>query len=190
MKTTAIPEIIPVVLICTAGIISAARIHLYLALLLHRDYFRRSDASLSCFSVPQGLFPAAGCISILLFCYTGIISTGQMHLYLAFLFHRDYFRQPNASLSCSFVPQGLVPPAECISILLFCSTEIISTGRIHLYLALLLHRDYFQRPNASLSCFFLPQGLFRPAECISNPGSCKVSATNPLLHRKHSYGFC
>ena len=120
-KTTAIPEIIPAVLICTAGIISAARMHLYLALLSHRDYFRRS----------------------------------------------------NASLSCSFVPQRLFPPTECISILLFCYTGII-----------------LPRSDASLSCSFAPQGLFRPAEFISNPGSCKVSATKLLLHRKHSYGLC
>ncbi len=236
-RTTAIPEIIPVVLICTAGIISVARMHLYLPLLLHRDYFRRSNASLSCSFAPQGLFPPAGFISILLFCYTEIISAGQMHLYLALLLHRDYFapakcisisrfcstgmisagrmhlylplllhrdyfQRPDASLSCSFLPQGLFPPSGCISILLFCptgiistgqmhlylallphrdyfapvgcisiflfcSTGIISTGRIHLYLPLLLHRDYFCRPDASLSCSFVPQGLFPPAECIS-----------------------
>ena len=124
-KSTAIPEIIPVVLICTAGIILAGRIHLYLAFLLHRDYFRRSDSSLSSSFVPQGLFLPAGCISIFLFCPTGIISTGQMHLYLALLFHRDYFRSPDASLSRFFAPQGLFPPAGCISILLFCPTGII-----------------------------------------------------------------
>ncbi len=97
-KTTAIPEIIPVVLICTAGIISAGRMHLYLALLLHRDYFRRPNASLSCSFAPQRLFPPARCISILLFCYTGIISASRIHPQLALLFHRDYFGQPNASL--------------------------------------------------------------------------------------------
>ena len=294
-KTTAIPKIIPVVLICTAGIISASRMHLYLAFLFHRDYFApsgfisisrfcptgiilpRPDSSLSRAFAPQGLFPPAGCISIFLFCSTGIISTGQMHLYLPLLLHRDYFRQPNASLSrsfapqglfppakcisiflfcstgiilpqldaslscsfapqglfppvgfipsllfcstgimsagqmhlylalllhrdyfrrsnaslpSSFVPQGLFPPARCISISLFCSTGIISTGQMHLYLALLFHRDYFHRPNASLSCSFVTQGLLPPVECISNLGSCKVSATKLLLYRKHSYGFC
>ena len=200
-KTTAIPEIIPVVLICTAGIISAARMHPQLALLLHRDYFRRPDASLSCSFAPQGLFRPAGCISILLFCYTGIISAGRMHLYLALLLHRDYFCRSDASLSCfsvpqglfcpswihlylplllhrdyfcrpdsspacSFVPQGLFRPAECISSLLFSSTGIISTSRMHLYLPLLLHRDYFCLPDSSPACSFLPQGLFRPARCI------------------------
>ena len=167
-KTTAIPEIIPAVLICTAGIISApagcisillfsstgiisaVRIHLYLALLLHRDDFRRSDASLSCSFVTQGLFRPSGCISIFLFYFTGIISTGRMHLYLALLFHRDYFDRPDASLSCSFVTQGLFRPVGFIPSLLFCSTGIISTGRMHLYLALLFHRDYFCQPNASL----------------------------------------
>ena len=141
--------------------------HLYLALLLHRDYFCRSDSSLSRAFAPQGLFPPAKCISILLFCSTGIISTGQMHLYLLLLFHRDYFRRPDSSLSRAFAPQGLFPPAKCISILLFCSTGIISTGRIHPQLALLLHRDYFRRSNASLSCSFVTQGLFRSARCIS-----------------------
>ena len=165
--------------------------HLYLALLLHRDHFHRPDSSLSCSFAPQGLFPPAKCISILLFCSTGIISIGRIHLYLVLLLHRDYFRRPNASLSrsfapqgllppagfisillfcstgiilpqpdaslsCFFAPQGLFPPARCISILLFCSTGIISAGQIHLYLALLLHRDYFRRPNASLSCSFEP----------------------------------
>ena len=177
-KTTAIPEIIPVVLICTAGII-----------------LPRPDASLSCSFLPQGLFPPAECISIFLFSSTGIISTGRMHLYLALFFHRDDFRHPDSSLSCSFlpqglfcpgrmhlylplllhrdyfrrsdsslsssfVPQGLFPPAGFISILLFCSTGIISTGRMHLYLALLLHRDYFRRSDSSLSSSFAPQGLF------------------------------
>ena len=259
-KTTAIPKIIPVVLICTAGIISASRMHLYLAflfhrdyfapsgfisisrfcptgiisagrmhlylpLLLHRDYFHRPNASLSSSFVTQGLFPPAKCISISLFCSTGIISAGQMHLYLPLLLHRDYFapagcisillfcttgiistgrihpqlalllhrdyvRRPNASLSCSFAPQGLFPPVKCISAFLFCPTGIISTGQMHLYLALLLHRDYFHRPNASLSCSFVTQGLLPPVECISNLGSCKVSATKLLLYRKHSYGFC
>ena len=101
------------------------------------------SASLPGFSVPQRLFRPIRCISILLFCSTGIISTGWMHLYLAFLFHRDYFNRPDASLSGSFAPQGLFRPPGFISIWLFCSTKIISTARIHLYLALLLLRDYF-----------------------------------------------
>ena len=189
-------------LICTAGIISVGRMHLYLPLLLHRDYFGRSDASLPSSFASQGLLPPAECISILLFSSTGIISTGRihpclpilshrdyfdrpdsslpcsfapqglfcpgrMHLYLPLLLHRDYFRRPDSSLSSSFVTQGLFPPPGCISIFLFCSTGIISAARIHLYLPLLLHRDYFCRPDASLSSSFAPQGLFRPAECIS-----------------------
>ena len=157
-KTTAIPEIIPVVLICTAGIISAGQMHPQLALFFHRDYFRRPDSSPACSFLPQGLFPPAGFISILLFCSTGIISTGRMHPCLPLLLHRDYFRRPDSSPACSFVPQGLFPPAECISILLFCSTGIISTGRMHLYLALFFHRDYFRRPDASLSSSFASQG--------------------------------
>ena len=105
-------------------------------------------------------------ISILLFCSIGIISTSQIHpqlafysteiistghfhLYLALLFHRDYFDRSFSSLSCSFVPQRLFRPVIFISILLFCSTEIISTGQMHPCLALLCRRDYFGRPDAS-----------------------------------------
>ena len=181
---------ISILLFFTTGMISAGRMHLYLALFFHRDYFHRPDASLSCFSVPQGLFPPPGFIPSLLFCSTGIISAARIHLYLALLLHRDYFHRPDASLSSSFVPQGLFLPPGFIPSLLFCSTGIISAARINLYLPLLLHRDYFRRSDSSLPCSFVPQGLFRPAECISNPGSCKVSATKLLLHRKHSYGFC
>ena len=73
--------------------------HLYLALLFHRDYFGRLDSSLSGFSIPQGLFRPPGFISIWLFCPTGIISAARIHLYLALLLHRDYFDRLNASLS-------------------------------------------------------------------------------------------
>ena len=145
----------------------AGRMHLYLAFLFHRDYFHRPDASLSSSFAPQGFFPPVGFIPAFLFCPTGIIFTGQLHLYLLLLSHRDYFRRPNASLSRSFVPQGLLPPAKCISISLFCSTGIISAGQMHLYLPLLLHRDYFRRSDSSPACSFAPQGLFPPAKCIS-----------------------
>ena len=219
------PDSSPACSFLPQGLFCPVRMHLYLALFFHRDYFRRPDASLSSSFASQGLFPPTRCIPTFLFCPTGIISAGRMHLYLPLLLHRDDFHRPNASLSSSFVPQGLFPAAGCIPILLFCSTGIISAGRMHLYLALLLHRDYFDRSDSSLpSSFapqglfcpgwmhlylplllhrdyfcrsdsslpssFAPQGLFRPAECISNPGSCKVSATKLLLHRKHSYGFC
>ncbi len=214
MKTTAIPEIIPVVLICTAGIISAARIHLYLALLLHRDYFRRPDSSPACSFVTQGLFLPPGCISIFLFCFTEIISAGRIHPQLALLLHRDYFApvgcisillfcytgiilpRPNASLSCSFAPQRLFPPVGFISILLFSSTGIISAGRMHLYLALLLHRDYFCRPDSSPACSFVPQGLFLPPGFIPSLLFCSTGIISTgrmhlylplLLHRDY---FC
>ena len=110
--------------------------HLYLAFLFHRDYFNHPDSSLSGFSIPQGLFRPPGFISIWLFCPTGIISAVQIHLHLAFLFHRDYFGRPDASLSCSLAPQGLFQPPGFISIWLFCSTGII-----------------LPRSNASLSGF-------------------------------------
>ena len=123
--------------------------HLYLAFLVHRDYFARSDASLSGSFAPQGL-----------------LCPGQMHLCLALLLHRDYFDRPDASLTCSFAPQRLFRPAECISIWLFCTAGIISTDRIHPSLALLCRRDYFGRSDSSQSYSFMPQGLFRPTGCI------------------------
>ena len=153
---------IPILLFSSTGIISANRMHLYLPLLHHRDYFHRPDSSLSCSFSSQGLFRPAGFISSLIFFSTGIILTDRIHLYLPLLHHRDYFHRPDASLACSFSPQGLFPPAGFIPILLFCSIGIISAGRIHLYLAFLFHRDYFGQPDSSLSCSFSPQGLFRP----------------------------
>ena len=140
---------ISILLFFSTGIISAVQIHLYLALFFRRDYFRRPDSSLSCSFSPQGLFRPAGFISILLFCAAGIISAGQIHLYLTLLCYGDYFGQPDSSLSCSFSPQGLFRPTGFISILLFFSTWIISADRIHLYLALFLHRDYFDQPDSS-----------------------------------------
>ena len=114
--------------------------------------------------LPATASPADSARSILI--CRGNFETDQ-HLCLAFLFHKDYFARSDAPLSGSFAPQGLFRPVRCISILLFCSTGIISTSRMHLYPALLLHRDYFHRPNASLSGFFASQGLFQPAGCIS-----------------------
>ena len=58
-------------------------------------------------------------IPSLLFCAAGMISSAQIHLYLALFLHRDYFGRPDSSLSCSFSPQGLFPPPGFISILLF-----------------------------------------------------------------------
>ena len=183
---------ISIFLFCSTGIISSGRMHLYLALLLHRDYFDRSDSSLpSSFApqglfcpgwmhlylppfAPQGLFLPPGFIPSLLFCSTGIISTDQMHLCLPLLSHRDYFHRPNASLSCSFLPQGLFPPAGCISIFLFCFTGIISIGQMHPCLPLLSHRDYFDRPDASLPSSFVPQGLFLPPGCIPSLLFCST----------------
>ena len=137
-------------LFCYTGIISTGQMHLYLALFFRRDYFGQPNASLSCSFASQGLFLPVGFIPAFLFCSTGIISAARIHLYLALLLHRDYFCRPDASLSSSFAPQGLFRPAECISILLFCYTGIISASRMHPQLALFFHRDYFGQPNASL----------------------------------------
>jgi len=67
---------IPIWLFYSTGIISASQIHPCLALLFRRDYFRRLTSSLSCTFSPQGLFPPVKFIPALLFCATGIISTG------------------------------------------------------------------------------------------------------------------
>ena len=96
-----------------------------------------------------GLFLPARFISILLFFSTGIISAGRIHLYLVLSCHRDYFGQPDSSLSCSFSSQGLFRPPGFISILLFFSAGIISTVLIHLCLPLFHHRDYFSRSDTS-----------------------------------------
>ena len=157
---------ISIFLFFTTGIISTGQFHLYLDLFLHRDYFGRPVSSLAYSFVPQGLFPPAGFISILLFFFTGIISAGRIHLYLALFLHRDYFDRPDSSLPCSFVPQGLFRPAGFISILLFFFTGIISAARFHLYLALFLRRDYFDRSDSSLPSSFSPQGLFQPVRYV------------------------
>ena len=136
------------------------------------------------------------------------ISADRMHPCLALLFHRDYFDRPDASLSDSFAPQGLLRPTGCISIGLFCSTGIISTDRMHLYRTLLLHRDYFTpvrcisiwlfcstgitlpRSDASLSGSFVPQGLFRPAECISSLIFCSTGIiSTDRIHPQLAFFF-
>ncbi len=159
------------------GFFVSILIHLWLAFLCRRDDFFCSDASPACFFVPQGLFLLRRCISILLFSTTGMIATARIHPYLALFLRRDYFCHPDSSLSCSFPPQGLLRPFRCISILLFSTTGmiatarihpqlaffttgIISAARIHLYLALFLHRDYCDRPDSSLSCSFLHRDYF------------------------------
>ena len=137
-------------------------------------------SSLPCSFAPQGLF-----------------RPGQMHLYLAFLFHRDYFGRPNASLSGFSASQGLFCPGLMHLYLAFllhrdyfgrpdlslsCSFApqgLLCPSLMHLYLALLLHRDYFGRPDSSLSCSFAPQGLFRPPGFISIWLFCSTRITLP-----------
>ena len=118
------------------------------ALLLHRDYFARLNASLFSFFSPQGLlcpgqmhlylafllhrdyFARLNASLFSFFSPQGLLCPGQMHLYLAFLFHRDYSGRPDASLSSSFSPQGLFRPVRCIPPPLFFTTGIISAGQI------------------------------------------------------------
>ena len=158
---------IPGLLFSSAGIISAARIHPQLALFLRRDDFDRSDSSLSCSFSPQGLLRPLGFILILLFSSAGIISAARIHLYLVLPCRRDDFFCADASLSCSFPPQRLLRPPGFIPILLFFSTGMIATARIHLYLAFLCRRDYFFCADSSPACFFVPQGLLLPPGFIS-----------------------
>ena len=172
-------------LFCAAGIISAARIHPQLAFLCRRDDFCCADASLSCSFPPQGLLRPPGFISILLFCAAGITSSAQMHLYLVLFHHRDYCDRPDSSLSCSFLPQGLLLPPGFILILLFRAAGIISSAQMHLYLALFHHRDYCDHPDSSLSCSFVPQGLFLPLRFI--PGLLFSSAGIISTARIHLY---
>ncbi len=108
------------------------------------DYFGRPDSSPARSFLPQGLFRPPGFIPSLLFFPTGIISIGQIHLWLALLFRRDYFGRPDSSPACSFSPQGLFRPARFISSSLFSSTGIISAARIHPY------KQIFSAADASL----------------------------------------
>ena len=184
------PGFISILLFFSAGIIANARIHPYLALLCCRDDFFCSDSSPACFFVPQGLFLPLRCISILLFFTAGITSSARIHPQLAFLCCRDDFFCSDASLSCSFPPQGLLRPPGFISILLFFTTGIISAAWIHPQLALFLRRDYFFRPDSSLSCSFSPQGLLRPLGFIlillfSSAGTISATRIHPYLALFH-----
>ena len=95
----------------------------------------------------SGCFSGRKFILGMLFCSTGIISSVRMHPWHALLFHRDYFFRPDASQACSFVPQGLFLPSECIPGMLFCSTGIFFFVRMHLWHAFLFHRMH---PNAEI----------------------------------------
>ncbi|CCX64194.1 unknown [Firmicutes bacterium CAG:791] len=119
------------------------------------------------FQVMPG-FSASYCIFILLFCAAGMISSARIHPQPALFFRRDYFFRPDSSQAYFFLPQGLFRPPRFIPSLLFSSAGIISTARIHPKLALFLHKDDFFRPDSSPTCFFLPQGLFRPPGFIPN----------------------
>ena len=168
----------------------------------------RPDSSLPCSFSPQGLFPPVGCISILLFCSTGIIlsrpdvslscSFSPQGLFppvgcisiLLFCSTGIILSRPDVSLSCSFAPQGLFLPPGCISILLFCSTKIISAGRMHLYLALFFHRDDFapvrcvpslrtSLPGHSVNFRKTPESMF----LILHHAGCATEAKLPALIR-------
>ncbi len=157
---------ISILLFSSAGMISSARIYLWLALFFHRDDFFLPDSSLAYSFLPQGLFLPSGFISGLLFFTAGIISFSRMHPWLALLFRRDDFFLPDSSLACSFLPQGLFLSLGCIPGLLFCSAGIISSPRMHPWLALLFCRDYFFPPNSSLNDRFCMQGCILPTKFI------------------------
>ena len=83
-----------------------------------------------------------------------------------------------------------------ISILLFCSAGMISSSRIHPWLALFFRRDYFFRSDSSPACSFLPQGLFLPSGFIpsvlfSSAGIISSSRIHPwrALFFRRDYFF-
>ena len=101
-----------------------------------------------------------------LFGCAGMIFSIRSHPQLALFLHKDDFFRPDSSPACFFLPQGLFLSAGFIPSLLFFSTRMISIGQIHPQLALLFRRDYFDRPDSSPACSFLPQGLSLPLVCI------------------------
>ena len=157
--------------------------HPQLAFLFRRDDFNRPDVSPASFLVPQGWFQPAGCISVYLFGSVEMISTGQMHPQLAFLFRRDDFNQPDASLSSSFVPQGWFQPARCIPVWPFCSTEMISTGQMHPKLAFFFHRDYFNRPAGC-------DGRRERDSLNRKPHKTRIQKSKFLLRSRKKYSPC
>ena len=123
------------------------------------DYFGRPDSSPARSFLPQELFRPPGFIPSLLFFSTGIISIGQIHLWLALLFRRDYFGRLDSSPACSFSTQGLFRPPGFIPSLLFFPTGIISIGQIHLWLALLFQQGLFRPPGFIPSLLFFYTGI-------------------------------
>ena len=127
----------------------------------NRDDFFCSDSSLACSFLPQGWFLAPGFIPGLLFSSAGMISSARIHLYLALFFRRDDFFHPVSSLACSFLPQGWFLPSGFIPSLLFSSTGMISSSRIHPWTIVFACRDASFPQNASLTNCFSVQRLLR-----------------------------
>ena len=102
-----------------------------------------------------------------------MISSFRIHPWLALFHPRDDFFCSDSSLACSFVPQGLFLPPVFISGLLFSSAGMISSSRIHPWLALFFRRDDFFLPDSSLACslfcrddFFLPNSSLNDRFCV------------------------
>ena len=122
------------------------------------------------------------------FSYASIVfaSAALSGLFLGFFKSCRAFPRAIASLSCSFLLQGLFLPARFIPSLLFFSTGIISTVRIHPQLALFLRRDYFNRSDSSPACSFSPQRLslllvFIPSLLFSSAGMISTARFHPQL---------
>ena len=96
-----------------------------------------------------------------------------LHLYLALLRCRDEF------LLARFIPS-----------LLFSSTEIISTARIHPQLALFFHRDDFFRSDSSPACSFSQQGLSRPPGFRSDSSPACSFFSRDDFFRSDSFPAC
>ena len=153
--------------------------------------FPRAIASLSCSFLLQGLFLPARFIPSLLFCAAGMISSAQFHPQLALFFRRDDFDRSDSSPACSFSPQRLSLPLVFIPSLLFFSTGIISTARIHPQLALFFRRDDFDRSDSSPACsvtiYLPPQFIQHFFYCFFNPFICIFSMSMPKKARQQYF---
>ena len=98
------------------------------------------------------------------FSYASIVFASAVlsGLFLGFFKSCRAFPRAIASLSCSFLLQGLFLPARFIPSLLFCTAGMISSAQFHPQLALFFRRDDFDRSDSSPACSFSPQRLSLP----------------------------
>ena len=134
------------------------------------------------------------------FSYASIVFASAVlsGLFLGFFKSCRAFPRAIASLSCSFLLQGLFLPARFIPSLLFFSTGIISTVRIHPQLALFFRRDDFDRSDSSPACsvtiYLPPQFIqhffycfFNPFICIFSQCQCQRKLVNSISYGQFSW---